>query len=59
MALPFQRQQDPTGAPRLQSRGHFLPAAADEELLERRKAALAAHFRAAIDESLEEVEAAE
>jgi hypothetical protein len=45
--------------PRLKPLGSFMPAAADEELLELRKAALAAHFRAAIDESLEELEAAE
>ena len=37
----------------------FLPSASDEELLERRKAALAAHFRAVLDEGLEELEGAE
>lgn len=45
--------------PRLGSLGAFMPDVADEELLGLRKAALAAHFRAAIDESLEELEAAE
>jgi hypothetical protein len=35
----------------------FTPAESDEELLARRKAALTAHFQAAIDESLEDLEA--
>ncbi len=37
----------------------FLPESSDEELLERRKAALAAHFRSVLDEGLEELEGAE
>ena len=37
----------------------FVPVSSDEELLERRKAALAAHFRAVMDEGLEELEGAE
>ena len=37
----------------------FIPSVSDEELLERRKAALAAHFRAVLDEGLEELEGAE
>jgi hypothetical protein len=45
--------------PRLGSAETLKPSASDEELLDRRKAALAAHFRAALDEGLEELEAAE
>ena len=36
----------------------FLPEASDEELLEHRKAALAAHFRSVLDKGLEELEGA-
>ncbi|HOX12582.1 MAG TPA: nucleoside hydrolase [Spirochaetia bacterium] len=45
--------------PRSGAPAPFLPSASDEELLERRKAALAAHFRAVLDEGLEELEGAE
>lgn len=44
--------------PRSGAPAHFLPSASDEELLERRKAALAAHFRSVLDEGLEELEGA-
>lgn len=45
--------------PRSGAPAPFLPEASDEELLERRKAALAAHFRSVLDEGLEELEGAE
>ncbi len=45
--------------PRSGAPAPFLPSASDEKLLERRKAALAAHFRAVLDEGLEELEGAE